>query len=274
MTTSFVSSATALLPAAPRDMICVTTPAGVLVVDVDGVTRMPTRAEVSQLGLGPDAMQYLGRLGDADCWAAAATVDVDVSNGLTARSLRALAMVLPAAEFAVAGRAVQILQWVETHRFCGRCGTPTEHVARERAFRCPKCTLTAYPRLSPAVIVAVHRPGELLLARAANFPAAFHSVLAGFVEPGESLEETIVREIREEVGIEVGIPRYFGSQPWPFPNSLMLAFDVAWASGELRADGVEILEAAWYRKDALPQIPPSISIARRLIDAWCAGNFG
>jgi len=126
----------------------------------------------------------------------------------------------------------------------------------------------SYPRIAPAVIVLVRRGAEALLARGARFPLPFFSTLAGFVEIGETLEQTVAREIREEVGIEVADIRYFGSQPWPFPHSLMVGFHAEWAGGELRLQETEIVEAQWFRADALPPIPPRLSIARRLIDAW------
>ncbi|MEN9506632.1 MAG: pyrophosphatase [Actinomycetota bacterium] len=176
-------------------------------------------------------------------------------------------------EWAIAGRAVQVAEWARTHRFCGRCGTPTEPSANDRSMRCPACGLLAYPRLAPAMITLVTRgePGpdqEALLARGVQFRAPMYSCLAGFVEPGESLEQSVVREVREEVGVDVVNPRYWGSQPWPFPHSLMLGFRADWSSGEIVCDPAEILDAQWYRKDSLPSIPPRISIARKLIDAW------
>jgi NAD+ diphosphatase len=134
--------------------------------------------------------------------------------------------------------------------------------------RCPSCGLLAYPRISPAVIVLVRRGEEALLARGTRFPLPFYSTLAGFVEVGESLEDTVAREVREEVGIEVDRVRYFGSQPWPFPHSLMVAYTAHWASGEITPNAREIVDAGWFRADALPTIPPRLSIARRLIDAW------
>jgi NAD+ diphosphatase len=173
----------------------------------------------------------------------------------------------------VAGRAWQIAHWDDTHRFCGRCGGRVERKSTERAKRCPDCELTTFPRVSPAVIVLVRRGRQALLARSARATAAgvpFYSTLAGFVEAGESLEETVVREIREEVGITVKDLRYFGSQPWPFPHSLMVGFFAEYDSGELKVDGEEILDARFFDANELPMIPPRLSIARHLIDAWLA----
>lgn len=133
---------------------------------------------------------------------------------------------------------------------------------------CPSCALHVYPRISPAIITLVRKGDLALLASNANFSGAFYSTLAGFAEIGESLEETLVREVREEVGVAVKDVRYFGSQPWPFPNSLMIAFTADWESGEIVIDPAELSDAKWFRADELPMIPPPMSIARRLIDAW------
>jgi NAD+ diphosphatase len=137
---------------------------------------------------------------------------------------------------------------------------------------CPSCTLTIYPRIAPAVIVLVRRGDEALLAHNTQFPSGLYSALAGFSEIGESLEETVHREIREEVGIEVDTVRYFGSQPWPAPNSLMIAFTARWVSGEIVADATEIADARWFSRTQLPELPMSFSIARKLVDAWLAGD--
>ncbi|MBK8332137.1 MAG: NAD(+) diphosphatase [Acidimicrobiaceae bacterium] len=179
------------------------------------------------------------------------------------------------AEWAVAGRAVQLAEWARTHRFCGRCATPTEQSPNDRSMKCPACGLLAYPRLAPAMITLVTKgePGpdqQVLLARGVQFRAPMYSCLAGFVEPGESLEEAVIREVQEEVGVVIGKVEYRGSQPWPFPHSLMIGFRAAWESGEIVCEPTEILDAQWYRRDALPPIPPPISIARKLIDAWLA----
>jgi NAD+ diphosphatase len=168
--------------------------------------------------------------------------------------------------FVMAGRAKQIVEWERTHRFCGRDGTETVPGPTELSRECPRCGMLFYPRLSPAVIVLISRGDEVLLARSPGFPAGMYSVLAGFVEPGESIEETIGREIREEVGIEVENVRYFGSQPWPFPNSLMIGFTADYAGGELRTEPEEIEDAGWYTVNDLPPLPPKVSIARVMID--------
>jgi NAD+ diphosphatase len=172
--------------------------------------------------------------------------------------------------FAVAGRAIQIIAWDRDHQFCSRCGAKTAAMAMERAKQCPECKLVTYPRLSPAIIVRVRRGDEMLLARNANWPQGRYSILAGFVEPGETLEETVEREVMEEVGLRVKNIKYFASQPWPFPNSLMLGFTADYDSGEITFNDQEIATADWFRADNLPQIPPPGSISRVLIDDFVA----
>jgi NAD+ diphosphatase len=226
---------------------------------------------------------FLGLLDGAPCWAvgiaerdgdgADAAVAGDGPEGHGADGglwvpLMALGATLSPAEWTAAGRAVQLVEWARTSRYCGRCGTPTEMAPGERAVRCPNCGLLAYPRLAPAVIVLIRRGDEVLLARNGRFGRRMFSTVAGFVEPGETLEDAVRREVLEEVGVELGDVRYVGSQPWPFPHSLMLGFDADWASGDIRVDGEEIVEAAWFGRDSLPPIPPPLSIARRLIDRW------
>jgi NAD+ diphosphatase len=164
-----------------------------------------------------------------------------------------------------AGRAAQLLDWEATHRFCGSCGSPNERSLSELVRVCPACGTTTYPRISPAVIMAVRRGDEVLLARRAGAARPFWSVLAGFVEPGETLEQAVAREVAEETGIAVEEVRYAGSQPWPFPSQLMVGFTARYAGGELRVDETELAEAGWFGPDALPPIPPPYTIANRLI---------
>jgi len=210
---------------------------------------------------------FLGTFDGTVCWAA----DVEHDDGDPGyQPLMALAARLDEVEWAVAGRAVQLTEWDRTHRFCGRCATPTEPAPGERARRCPICGLLAFPRLAPAVIVLVERDGAALLARNKNFPIPMYSTIAGFVEPGETLEAAVIREVNEEVGIVIDDVRYQSSQPWPFPHSLMIGFTATWRDGDIVCDGTEIAEADWFTPGNLPTIPPPLSIARRLIDGWLA----
>ena len=189
-------------------------------------------------------------------------------TGLVFRKLRSLFGTMDEALLSVAGRAFQISNWARTHRFCGACGTPTVHVAVERCVRCPACGFMAYPRISPAMMVLIRRGDSILLARHSASPAPFFTALAGFVEAGESVEEAVHREVFEEVGLKVRNIAYFGSQPWPFPHSLMIAYTAEFEGGEIKIDEAEIAEARWFGPDdALPKIPHGVSIASDLIRA-------
>ena len=208
---------------------------------------------------------WVGQWQGAPCY----TTDIDrLPEHLSAEliSLRQLYSVAGPQAFALAGRATQLIDWQSTHRFCGRCGTPTEIAAHEHAMRCHQCGLTAYPRITPAIMVLVRRGTQLLLARSPHFKPGVFSALAGFVEPGETLEDCIHREVMEEVGVEIRNLRYFDSQSWPFPNSLMVAFLADHAYGDIRIDPHEIEAADWFDLDNLPRLPDRVSIARRLIE--------
>jgi len=172
--------------------------------------------------------------------------------------------------FAIAARATQLLDWQKNHRYCGRCGAPMVRKPSEFAMACPSCSLLNYPRISPAVMVLIERGDELLLARSPHFREGMFSALAGFVEAGETLEQCAHREVREEVGVEITNLRYFSSQPWPFPDSLMVAFFADYVSGDITPEPSEIEEAHWFSRRALPPLPDPVSIARQLIDAACA----
>lgn len=220
--------------------------------------------------LGAIAEDHPGNHAGLPCFAVDLPDSAKAADGLAFQGLRELFGLIDEELFAVAGRAFQVVQWDRTHRFCGRCGRPTAHHERDRARQCPGCGLVSYPRVSPAVIVLVSRGDRFLLARNASFPGKRYSIIAGFVEAGETLETAVTREIREEVGIEVRNVAYFGSQPWPFPHSLMVGFTAEHASGEIAIDGEEIVDAGWYRADPeqLPELPNRISISRRLIDSF------
>jgi NAD+ diphosphatase len=235
--------------------------------------QIPVLTSLTEIGLEAVRSQFLGRLDHYPCYVVEVAEEAVIPVGMELVHLRELYGSLEDDLFALGSRAVQIKEWNRTHQFCGHCATPTIQIAGERAKRCPKCELVNYPRLSPAIIVLVSRGEEVLLARAPRFPANMYSVLAGFVEPGESLEETAIREVREEVGVEIQDIRYFGSQPWPFPNSLMIGFTATYAGGEIVIDPQEIADAAWFHKHNLPEVPSRLSIARRLID-WFVSDSG
>ncbi len=218
------------------------------------------------IGLEPRGIHYLGALGALHCWSVELAPDAEPPAGMAFRDLRQLYGILDTSLHAVAARAVQIVEWDLTHRFCGACGAPTAAHPSERSRVCTACDLAQFPRIAPAVIVAVAKGEEILLGRSGNFPPGIYSVLAGFVEPGESLEQAVFREVLEETNIEVEDVRYFGSQPWPFPHSLMLGFTARYRSGELRADGVELVDARWFHRDDMPMLfPGNVSISQWLI---------
>ncbi len=175
-----------------------------------------------------------------------------------------------AERFQMLARAQQLLSWRVNHQFCGRCGTEKRFGSTEMVLICPSCTHHAYPRISPCIITLVEDGDRILLAHNARFDENRFSTLAGFVEAGESVEQAVAREIKEEVGVDIGEFRYFKSQAWPFPDSLMLAFFAQYQGGELQPDGVEITEARWFTRDELNSVtlPPKFSISRQLIDDW------
>lgn len=228
--------------------------------------QVPRMDEIGCLGSSETPKRFVGVFKEHPCLGLDLPEDSDVPAGMTLTGLRSLFGVLPDELFFLAGRAYQMIQFEKNHRFCGRCGSVTGLKKDEYAVICPVCNLIRYPCVSPAVITAVVKGRQILLARSPRFPKGRYSVLAGFVEPGETLEECVPREVREEVRVEVRNIRYFGSQPWPFPNSLMVGFTAEYAGGDIHADNHEILEAGWFPADALPDIPARPTIARQLID--------
>jgi NAD+ diphosphatase len=216
----------------------------------------------------PVAPLPVGLLGEQYCQTAWLAGDSPLPPGYGPRKLRGLFGAMDDALLAVAGRAFQIVQWARTHRFCGACSAATVAVAGERCMTCPACGHSAYPRISPAMMVLVKRGDSLLLARHTASPTGMFTALAGFLEAGESIEDAVHREVAEEVGLKVHQLQYFGSQSWPFPHSLMLAFTAEYLDGDIRVDEHEIAEARWFGPlDPLPPRPPGLSIAGHLINA-------
>lgn len=193
--------------------------------------------------------------------------DAEPPAGWEWRPLRNAVQCMPELAWAPAARAMAYANWRASSRYCGRCGGPNAELEAEAGRRCPACGAVSFPRISPAVLAVVKKDGKLLLARNAQNAAGFWSLIAGFVEPGETFEDCVRREVKEEVGMEVEVLGYLGSQPWPFPDQLMLGFEARWVAGEPAPDGVEIAEAGWFGPEALPPIPRVGSLSRRLIDA-------
>lgn len=221
-------------------------------------------------GLTVVRTQFLGEQGGVPCFSAHLADDAEPPTGWSFFDLRALFGRTPHELMLLAGRAVQIAEWDRTHQFCGACGTRTEPHPVSRARRCPVCKLEQYPRVAPAMIVCVERGPEVLLARGPHFPPGIYSTLAGFVDPGESAEQAVHREVFEETGVRVQNIRYYGSQPWPFPHSLMLGYWADYESGDIVPEEGEIEHAAFFHVDALPKMfPGRFSVAQQLLADFC-----
>ena len=205
-------------------------------------------------------------------------IDVDdqfiVPKGYLFKSMRDCRDYYKAKDYAYAAHAFQLLNWSRQHRFCGVCGNEFHTLGKEYAKKCAKCGNLLFPQTSNAIIVGILKEGQLLLAHNANFPENLYSLIAGFVELGETFEEAVAREIQEEVAIKVKNIRYFGSQPWPFPNSTMVGFLADYDSGEIQPDGIEIVDALWTTPDTFPLIPNEFSIARKIIEHYRSNIYG
>ncbi len=254
---------------------------GALFVLVRGSDLCVTAEEYPQVFLHADPASggcrvertlYLGHRGAVPCYVVEAAAESSLPEGMEVCGVRDLYGRVPADELAIAALAVRIVDFDRTTQYCGRCGAKTRPVATERAKACPACNLIVYPRLSPAIIVLVRDGERILLARSPRFPPGMYSIIAGFVEPGENLEHAVRREVKEEVGIAVENIRYFGSEPWPFPDSLMIGFIADYAGGDLIVDDNEIEAAGWFTRDHLPSLPSTMSISRALIDWWLHGE--
>jgi NAD+ diphosphatase len=231
---------------------------------------IPQLRDLAELGLHPERTIYLGALAGVPCFAADLPESTDAPAGHQLVSLFVAYRTLPIENIQLAGRAAQLLHFERTWRYCPACATALEPRGTDRARRCPRCERDYYPPVSPAVIVLVHDGRRALLTRQARFPAGMYTTVAGFLEPGETLEQCVAREVLEETGVSVRDVRYFGSQPWPFPHQVMVGFIARYASGELVVDTTELEDARWFELDALPALPPRVSIARALIEAWRA----
>jgi NAD+ diphosphatase len=232
----------------------------------DPTIFMPTSKEITESL--EDSIQYLGNLGTVPCYVLDIPEEDYCSEGVAWYGVRDLDDKIPDEELAIAGLAVHIADYNRTTQFCGRCGTRTLSSQTERAKICPSCHYVTYARISPAIIVLVRKDENILLVRGKQAPAGRFSLVAGFVEPGETIEHAVHREVREETGIEISHVRYLASEPWPFPNSLMIGFVADYAGGTFKPDGIEIESAGWFDRNNLPDFPQKISITHALIDRW------
>ena len=252
----------------------------------DETYRIPAHDELAHLSLG-GAPHFLGLLGDIACIALDLADEAAEPAGLRYVGLRTLFLKVPDPLLALAARAFQVVDFHRTHRYCGRCGTPTRDKDGERAKECPACGLVVYPRVSPAMMALVTRGREILLARSHRFATGMFSALAGFVEPGETLEEAVRREVHEEAGIRCGRVRYLAAQPWPFPSSLMMGFLAEALTEEITVDPEEIAEARWFHREEMREmvaraatgpddptrvsLPAPIAIAHHICRRWATG---
>lgn len=231
---------------------------------------LPGRDELAQLITGE--MHAVGMLGSRYCQTTWCARDTPAPIGFAWRGLRSLFGVMDDAMVGLAGRASQLAEWTRTHRFCGACATPMTLMPGERCFRCPACQAMAYPRISPAMMVLIRKGDQVLLALHRHSPSRRFTPLAGFLEAGESIEEAVHREVYEEVGLRVHNLKYFASQSWPFPHSLMIAFTADYLDGDIRLDDNEIEEARWFGPhDEWPEKVPQVSVSSVLVDAYRPG---
>jgi NAD+ diphosphatase len=243
-----------------------------MLIEVGGAESGPLLArDIRGIGIHPIREIYLGSLNGIHCYAAGVDGSIEPPEGMAFHGLWGLHGHVDEALFRLAFKAIHTIEWDKMDHYCNRCGSKNQPKVGERAKECPQCGFVSFPRISPAIIVLVGRDGKALLARSGRFKEGLFSAVAGFVEPGESLEDAVHREVKEETGIDVKNIRYFGSQPWPFPDSLMVGFTAEYAGGEIKIDDDEILDARWFSAEDMPEIPGKISIARALID-WFVEN--
>ena len=236
-----------------------------LIEEIDGVYKIPLIYDLKMLNMKPTYLYYMGLLDENKCYAANISTE-NIPKQLSFKKIRRIYGHVEDLCYWLMLRAFHIMSWIKANRFCGCCGGLTKALDNEHAVKCVECEHIFYPRISPAIMVAVIKDDKILLARSNRFATGWYSVIAGFVEPGEALEDCAKRELKEEVGIEVTNIQYFGSQPWPFPDSLMIAFTARWSKGIITIDNEEITDANWYSANNLPKIPGKVSIARQLID--------
>jgi NAD+ diphosphatase len=231
--------------------------------------NIPTRENIKKLNIQYESEFFLGEFKGKSCFAIEPDLNApNLHNDFELLPLYDAGALLDEELFLIIGRANQILNWDKTHKFCGKCGSKTKNKEDEMAKICTSCGSVMYPVICPAIIVAVTRGDEILLAHNKGFKNNMYSLIAGFVEAGEDLESAVKREVFEEIGIKIKNIRYFESAPWSFPNSLMAGFFAEYESGVIKVDGNEIMDADWFKKDNFPNIPQKFTLARKIIDKY------
>jgi len=243
-----------------------------MLINSEKPDKIPFIKDLTELNISPIRIQYFGTLDGHPCYCVEVLPDVDVPEEMVFIDLYSSYEILDEDIFLIAGRAIQIVNWDKNHQFCGKCGSKTKTLEEELAKICPECGFINYTRLSPAVIIAIIKNNKILMAKHSYGLHSRYCLIAGFIEAGENLEEGIKREVMEEVGLKVNNIKYFGSQPWPFPNSLMIGFTASYESGEISVDGKEIVDAKWFDADTITPMPSKISISNDLIE-WYVEHF-
>ncbi len=234
---------------------------------------IPREKDIKILNISIHNIQYMGAYYDYNCHCGEIADNIDRGN-IDFIDLRSLSTLVNEDMYSLASKANLLLNWIKLNQHCGICGSKMHQKDSqfERAMVCSNCGNTTWPRTSPAIIVAVTKEDKLLLAHNRNFPEGIYSVIAGFVEYAETFEECVKREVYEEVGIKIKNIKYFGSQPWPYPNSMMVAFTAEYLEGDIREDGDEIIHADWFSKEEVKGMyNKSISISSELIE-WFLNN--
>ncbi len=231
----------------------------------------PFREELSPAIFNNPDTEYLGKMDTTHCFFVAYHDYMEIPDSMQFISLREILDHIPENLGLVLSRAIHLNGWIQKTKFCGFCGSPSEKHPSEVARICPNCGNVMYPKISPAIIIAITKGNKILLAHNKNFKTGRYSTLAGFVEPGETIEACAAREVFEETGIHIKNISYFGSQPWPFPDSLMIGLTAEYDGGDIRVDGIEIEDAAFFSPEEFPDIPPMSTMAGRLIH-WFVEN--
>ena len=228
---------------------------------------LPGDAECASVALYFLRRFQLGKLNNIEYYCAEMSKDVSIPDMFHSLTLRQALPLFENDKYGLAVKAYSIMNWDSNHQFCGCCGSLTTHQVKDFERQCPSCKLSFFPRISPSIIVLIKKENHLLMARSPHFPPGVYGLIAGFVNAGESIEEAVHREVKEEVGLTIKNLLYCGSQPWPFPDSLMMAFTADYETGEIIMDQDEIEDAGWYEYDKLPGLPSmALSIAMKLID--------